>query len=79
MRFLLFMNTPHGRWIRVGLGLALIVIGATIGGPIGIVVALFAALPIATGVFGVCPINPLFGTPMKACSLPKQRPSSPVV
>ena len=79
MSFLMFMNTTVGRWIRVIGGVALIAVGLLIGGAAGTALALFALLPIATGVFGVCPINPLFGQSMKACSVPtsRRRPSAP--
>jgi hypothetical protein len=40
---------------------------------VGIALAVFAVLPIATGVFGVCPINPLFGEPVRACAVPTHR------
>lgn len=73
MRFLNFMNTPTGRGIRIGGGLALVVVGIVIGGGLGTGLALFAVLPIATGVFGVCPINPLFGQSVRACSVPAKR------
>jgi hypothetical protein len=73
MKFLMFMNTTTGRWIRVIGGLALIGIGLVVGGVLGTVLAVFALLPIATGVFGVCPVNPLFGQSMRACSVPAPR------
>jgi glucose dehydrogenase len=79
MSFLMFMNTTVGRWIRVIGGVALIAVGLLVGGAVGTALALFALLPIATGVFGVCPINPLFGQSMTACSVPtsRRRPSAP--
>ena len=74
MRFLSFMNTRVGRVIRIAGGLLLLIGGVLIGGAAGIALALFALLPIATGVFGLCPINPLVGQPMRACAVPtKQR------
>ena len=73
MKFLMFMNTTTGRWIRTIGGVALIGIGLLLGGVLGTVLAVFALLPIATGLFGVCPINPLFGQSMKACSVPASR------
>lgn len=73
MRFLSFMNTPVGRGIRVAGGLLLIVVGVVIGGGVGTALAVFALLPIATGAFGVCPINPLVGQPMRACAVPTKR------
>jgi len=71
MAFLAFMNTVTGRIIRVVAGLGLIGIGATVGGGLGLGLAVFALAPIATGVFGVCPINPLVGQPMRACAVPR--------
>ena len=60
MRFLDFMSTAVGRAIRVVVGLLMIAAGAAAGGPWW---ALAAAglLPLATGVFGICPISPLVG------------------
>jgi Inner membrane protein YgaP-like, transmembrane domain len=73
MNFLHFMNTRVGRGIRVVAGVVLIAAGIAIGGTLGVVLAVFALLPIATGVFGVCPVNPLFGESMKACAVPSPR------
>jgi len=73
MGFLSFMNTSTGRAIRVGGGLVLIAVGLVVGGWFGTALAVFALLPIATGVFGVCPINPLVGQPMRACAVPAKR------
>jgi hypothetical protein len=68
MRFLSYMNTPPGRAIRIVGGLVLLAVGVVIGGGLGTALAVFAVLPIATGVLGVCPVNPLFGQPARACS-----------
>ena len=73
MNFLHFMNTLVGRGIRIVLGVVLIAVGIAVGGTVGVVIATFALLPIATGVFGVCPVNPLFGESMRACAVPSQR------
>ena len=73
MKFLSFMNTPAGRVIRVVGGLAVLAVGLAIGGGFGLALAIFSVLPMATGVFGVCPINPLVGQPMRACAVPAQR------
>ncbi len=73
MNFLHFMNTPVGRGLRIVAGVVLIAVGLAVGGVVGVAVAAFALLPIATGVFGVCPVNPLFGESMKACAVPSQR------
>jgi glucose dehydrogenase len=73
MRFLSFMNTSTGRMIRVVAGIVILVAGVLLGGGVGAALAVFAVLPIATGVFGLCPINPLFGQPMRACAVPVKR------
>jgi hypothetical protein len=73
MRFLSFMNTSTGRAIRVIGGLMVLAAGILVGGGVGAALAVFAVLPIATGVFGLCPINPLFGQPMRACAVPVKR------
>lgn len=73
MAFLSYMNSSVGRGIRVVLGIALIGLGIAIGGGAGIALAVFALLPIATGVFGICPVNPLIGQPMRACAVPAAR------
>jgi len=73
VKFLSFMNTGAGRVIRTGMGLAVLVAGALIGGGLGVGLMIFSVLPLATAVFGVCPFNPLFGQPMRACSVPEPR------
>lgn len=65
MRFLSFMSTPVGRVIRVVMGVALIAVALGLGGTAGWAVGIFALLPIATGVLGLCPINPLVGRPIR--------------
>jgi Protein of unknown function (DUF2892) len=73
MSFLSFMNAPLGRAIRVGGGLLVLVVGLLVGGPLGAALALFSLLPIATGVFGLCPVNPVFGRSVRACTVPTGR------
>ncbi len=73
MRFLSFMNTSAGRAIRIGGAVVLLAVGLVIGGWFGAALAAFSLLPIATGVFGLCPINPLFGRSMRACAVPVKR------
>jgi hypothetical protein len=61
-RFVEFMRGGSGRVARVMLGLVLLTIGlALIGGTAGAVLAIFSAVPIASGVTGFCPLGPLFG------------------
>ena len=60
MRFLDYMSTGRGRAIRIVVGLVMIGAGVATGGPLS-VLALAGLLPLATGVFNVCPISPVFG------------------
>lgn len=71
MRFLDFMSAPAGRAIRFAAGLALIATGTLLGGGWWGLAA-FGLLPLGTGVFGVCPVSPLFSRPFRgnACKAP---------
>ena len=61
-RFVMFMRGGSGRLARIALGLALLAVGlAVVGGTAGTVIAIFSAVPIASGVTGFCPLGPLFG------------------
>lgn len=60
MRFLDYMSTSPGRVIRVAAGLVLMLTGVALGGAWWALTAA-ALLPLATGVFNVCPISPFFG------------------
>jgi hypothetical protein len=73
MQFLSFMNTTPGRVIRIVGGLVVLAVGLVLGGWLGTALGVFSVLPIGTGVFGVCPINPLVGQPMRACAVPTGR------
>jgi hypothetical protein len=48
-------------------------VGLVLGGWLGTALVVFSVLPLATGVFGVCPVNPLVGQPMRACAVPTVR------
>ena len=57
-----FMASGWGRLIRAGMGVTIILCGLfAIGGGIGLAVAAFGLLPIASGVFNLCPIAPAWG------------------
>lgn len=76
MRFLSFMSTPIGRIIRVIMGTGIFALGATIGGGTGTALMVLAFLPALTGVFGICPVNPLVGRPLRcdeACRMSTSR------
>ena len=63
MKFPQFMATPMGRIIRVVAGAVLIAIGIAMKSTGGYVLAIFGALPLATGIFDVCIFAPLFKMP----------------
>ena len=65
MKFLSFMSTPIGRVLRVVMGLAIIAIGLSIDGGLGVGIIIFGFVPPLTGIFGICPINPLIGRPIR--------------
>jgi len=57
--FVAFMNGAIGRWLRVLLGIALIVYGLLVfGGTAGAVIAAIGLLPIALGLWGHCLLEP---------------------
>lgn len=66
MNFVRIMNSAAGRIGRVVAGLALIGIGAAIGGPGGIVLAVVGLVPLAAGVAGACLAAPLLGAAPRA-------------
>jgi hypothetical protein len=65
MKFLSFMSTPTGRVLRVIMGLGIIAIGLSIDGGLGVGITIFGFVPPLTGIFGICPINPLIGRPIR--------------
>jgi len=64
-----FMSSTAGRLIRIIAGVALIAIGASMGGA-GWILAAVGVVPIAVGVFNVCLIAPLLGAPFSGAKLP---------
>jgi Zn-dependent protease len=57
-----FMASNYGRVARGVLGIALIGAGlGLIGGTAGWIIAAFGLVPIAAGVFNLCPVAPLWG------------------
>ncbi len=60
--FTTFMADGRGRFTRVLLGLTIIAIGPfAVGGAAGYTVAAFGLIPIAAGIFNLCPIAPIWG------------------
>ena len=66
MSFVRWMNTTTGRSVRVVAGLALVALGAMLGGGGGTALAIVGLVPIAAGATGVCLIAPLLRTPPRA-------------
>lgn len=66
MKIVRLMNSPAGRAARAGVGLAMIVAGAAIGGTGGLVLALIGVVPLVAGAAGACLAAPLMRVPLRA-------------
>lgn len=64
-----FMSSPVGRIARVIVGLALIVLGLSMGGPAGWIVAVVGVVPIVAGAANLCLIAPVVGAPFKGSDI----------
>ncbi len=57
-----FMASKGGRVVRVAMGATIMGTGLTVvGGGAGLAIAAFGLVPIATGVFNLCPVAPMWG------------------
>jgi len=57
-----FMASNYGRFARVAFGATLIGSGLSlVAGPAGYAMAAFGLVPIAAGVFNLCPVAPVWG------------------
>ena len=65
MEFVKFMASGTGRLLRVVAGVALIVLGFSLGGS-GLVWAVVGLVPLAAGLGNFCLLAPLFGQPLKS-------------
>jgi hypothetical protein len=63
MRFEEFMATAIGRLLRVAAGLAMVVIGVSLGGGWW-ALAVAGLIPLLAGALDFCVLAPLFGQPM---------------
>jgi len=60
--FTRFMASGYGRLARVSFGIALVAVGLVVlPRPVGLIAAAFGVVPIAAGVFNLCPVAPLWG------------------
>jgi membrane-associated protease RseP (regulator of RpoE activity) len=57
-----FMASGNGRLARIALGVTLMAVGLVfVGGAAGLGLATFGLVPIAAGVFNLCPVAPIWG------------------
>jgi membrane-associated protease RseP (regulator of RpoE activity) len=60
--FARFMASGYGRIVRLAFGAGLVAAGpAVVPWPAGLALAAFGLVPIAAGVFNLCPVAPLWG------------------
>jgi uncharacterized membrane protein HdeD (DUF308 family) len=69
MAFAKFMASPAGRWLRVIVGVALVIVGVILAFQpanilFGVIIAVVGLLPLVAGVVDVCVFAPLFGAPL---------------
>jgi uncharacterized membrane protein HdeD (DUF308 family) len=69
MSFAKFMASPTGRWLRVIVGLALVILGVTLAFQpanmvLGVIIAVIGLVPLVAGAVDVCVFAPLFGAPL---------------
>lgn len=62
-RFAQFMASPAGRWLRIVVGVALVVWGWSMHSGGGTVLAIVGLVPIAAGVFDFCLISKIVHAP----------------
>lgn len=63
--FTKFMASTTGRIVRIVAGIALIALGLlSVGGTVGIILAVVGAVPLLAGLFDFCVFAPLFGGSM---------------
>jgi hypothetical protein len=68
-----FLATPAGRFTRVVVGLALIVLGVMMQNPVGWVIAAVGVVPTYAGIFDVCVISRLMGGPFQGSEIRQGR------
>lgn len=60
--FVNFMASSAGRRARILAGIALVNLGIfVVGGPVGLAMAIFGLLPVASGLLNLCPVAPIWG------------------
>ena len=70
MAFVQFMASKTGRYVRIAVGIILLILGIfVVQDTAGIVVTIIALVPLLAGVFDVCLLAPLFGAPFKGADI----------
>jgi hypothetical protein len=72
MGFEEFMASGVGRTLRIVAGIALIILGAILGGGWW-ALAVVGLVPFLAGVFDICVMAPLFGQPVSGKAIRQQR------
>ncbi len=60
-----FLAGPIGRWARIVIGAALVIVGVLTGGIGGIIIALVGLVPVGLGMSNRCIISRVIGAPWK--------------
>ena len=70
MAFVQFMASQTGRYVRIAVGIILLILGIFVVEDIaGIVLTIIALIPLLAGIFDVCVVAPLFGAPFKGADI----------
>ena len=65
-----FLASKTGRYVRIGVGIILLILGIfVVQDTAGIVLTIIALVPLLAGIFDVCLIAPLFGAPFKGADI----------
>ena len=70
MAFIQFLASKTGRYVRIAVGIILLILGIfVVEDAAGIVLTIIALVPLLAGIFDVCVIAPLFGAPFKGADI----------
>lgn len=67
--FFRFMASTAGRWLRGLIGFALLAWGYNYEGGVNIILILIGLVPLATAIFDICLLAPLFGYPLSGAGI----------
>ena len=70
MAFIQFLASKTGRYVRIAVGIILLILGIfVVEDAAGIVLTIIALVPLLAGIFDVCVLAPLFGAPFKGADI----------